>query len=216
MSNINWTEEEMILTLGFYKFEKNPDNKKKIKVFTDRMNKITGINRSPNGVDYRIANYKSVDPEYKKSGLNGGGTDVQLYFDKYVTNDPSLEQLANIYSNFLNGLSITDLKTAKNVIPNESKTKVISTVVYNRSQKVKDDTLLRANGYCELCGNKAPFETKEGKPFLEVHHYIPLSMDGKDELSNTLALCPNCHRRMHYGHDLNKNEKKKVDEILNK
>lgn len=32
----DWTDLEMILTLGFYKFEKNPDDKKKIKKFTEK------------------------------------------------------------------------------------------------------------------------------------------------------------------------------------
>ena len=218
MSDEKWLDLEMILTLGFYKFEKNPDDKKKIKIFTQKMNKVTGINRSPNGIDFRIGNYKSVDPEYTGSGLsglNGGGKRVSEFFKEYVLDDHSLEKLANIYSNFQNGLGINELETVKNSNPDKSKTKVVSTVVYNRSQKVKDDTLSRANGYCELCGNKAPFETKDGKPYLEVHHVVPLSMDGNDDISNTLGLCPNCHRRMHYGNDLSKYEKKKIEELLN-
>lgn len=180
------------------------------------MNKVTGIDRSPNGIDYRIANYKSVDPEYKGSGLNGGGNKVPLFFKEYVLDDPSLKKLANIYSNFQNGLCANDIVSTDNNEPDKTKTKVISTVVYNRSQKVKDDTLLRANGICELCACKAPFETKEGKPYLEVHHVIPLSMDGTDDLTNTLALCPNCHRRMHYGTDLTKEEKKIIEIKLKK
>lgn len=36
-----------------------------------------------------------------------------------------------------------------------------------------------------------------GKPYLEAHHIVPLAEDGPDELSNMVALCPNCHRKMH-------------------
>ena len=61
-------------------------------------------------------------------------------------------------------------------------------------------TLRRAKGYCEKCGCKAPFIRKsDNTPYLEVHHTIPLSEGGADNLDNTIALCPNCHRELHFG-----------------
>ncbi|WP_456386557.1 HNH endonuclease [Profundibacter sp.] len=57
-----------------------------------------------------------------------------------------------------------------------------------------------ANGICEGCGNNAPFiSKKDGTPFLEVHHVKPLAEEGDDTVENTLALCPNCHRKSHFG-----------------
>jgi 5-methylcytosine-specific restriction protein A len=32
---------------------------------------------------------------------------------------------------------------------------------------------------------------------LETHHIKWLSKDGEDCIENTVALCPNCHRKMH-------------------
>ncbi len=55
----------------------------------------------------------------------------------------------------------------------------------------------RAKGICQLCGKSAPFNDKQGGPYLEVHHVIWLSRGGSDKLSNTVALCPNCHSKMH-------------------
>lgn len=49
----------------------------------------------------------------------------------------------------------------------------------------------------ELCENPAPFEDKQGIPYLEVHHIVWLANDGPDTIDNVAALCPNCHRRMH-------------------
>lgn len=57
--------------------------------------------------------------------------------------------------------------------------------------------LRRARGRCELCAQPAPFTTHDGQPFLEVHHVVHLARDGADEIDNMVALCPNCHRRMH-------------------
>ena len=55
----------------------------------------------------------------------------------------------------------------------------------------------RANGVCQLCGITLDYKDKQGRPYLEAHHIIPLAEDGPDELSNMAALCPNCHRKMH-------------------
>jgi predicted HNH restriction endonuclease len=71
---------------------------------------------------------------------------------------------------------------------------------FQRNPDVIAEVLLRADGNCEHCGQSAPFcRATDGTPYLEVHHIVPLAQDGEDTVINTLALCPNCHRKMHYG-----------------
>jgi hypothetical protein len=71
---------------------------------------------------------------------------------------------------------------------------------FARNPDVIAETLFRAEGVCEGCKNLAPFKRQsDGTPYLEVHHRIPLSLGGEDTLENTFALCPNCHRRAHFG-----------------
>lgn len=67
---------------------------------------------------------------------------------------------------------------------------------YRRSQKVKDTVGRRAKGYCEYCGEKG-FTTYTGGIYLETHHIQFLSEDGKDTERNTIALCPEDHRKAH-------------------
>lgn len=55
----------------------------------------------------------------------------------------------------------------------------------------------RAGGVCELCGQQAPFLDKDGRPFLEAHNIVWLSNGGKNDIINTVALCPNCHSKIH-------------------
>ncbi len=55
----------------------------------------------------------------------------------------------------------------------------------------------RARGTCQLCEKPAPFRTRDGEPYLETHHIDPLTDGGEDVIENTVALCPNCHRKMH-------------------
>ncbi|ELB2755723.1 HNH endonuclease [Vibrio alginolyticus] len=68
-----------------------------------------------------------------------------------------------------------------------------------RDPAVKAWVLLRANGICECCNKSAPFITASGKPYLEVHHLIRLIDNGPDTPENCVAVCPNCHRELHYG-----------------
>ncbi len=68
-----------------------------------------------------------------------------------------------------------------------------------RSVDVKEWILHEAKGECEGCGTSAPFRREDGTPYLEIHHLKPLAAGGADVVENTVALCPNCHREMHYG-----------------
>ena len=55
----------------------------------------------------------------------------------------------------------------------------------------------RANGVCQLCDRTAPFCNKLNEPYLELHHIRALAQGGADAIANTVALCPNCHKKMH-------------------
>ena len=83
-----------------------------------------------------------------------------------------------------------------------TKPKKIARIVYlyGRNPDVVATVLERANGYCENCKQPAPFlKKRDGQPYLEVHHKIKLADGGGDTVANAIALCPNCHRKAHYG-----------------
>lgn len=71
--------------------------------------------------------------------------------------------------------------------------------IFERSKAVKDYVRLRAGGVCESCDRPAPFLGKDGKPYLEAHHTQRLSDGGIDHPKFVAALCPTCHREIHYG-----------------
>lgn len=79
------------------------------------------------------------------------------------------------------------LSTEKNVI----------TKVYQRDKEVAEYGIRRANGKCDLCTDLAPFLKSDGTPYLEAHHVIWLSRGGEDTIENIVAVCPNCHRKLH-------------------
>jgi 5-methylcytosine-specific restriction enzyme A len=72
-------------------------------------------------------------------------------------------------------------------------------IVRLRSESVRVYVLRRSDGICECCGTKAPFITRKGRPYLEPHHTRRLSDGGPDDPKWVAAVCPNCHREVHYG-----------------
>lgn len=81
-------------------------------------------------------------------------------------------------------------------------------VQYVRDPAVRDWVLQTANGVCELCRDPAPFLALSGA-YLEVHHVRRLADGGADCIENAVAVCPNCHRRLHFGVDA----PKQIDEL---
>lgn len=79
----------------------------------------------------------------------------------------------------------------------ESKTILTEVEVRQRSAIVTAIVKERAAGVCQLCHKPAPFYNKKGEPYLECHHVTWLAHGGADDIDNAVALCPNCHRRMH-------------------
>ena len=57
-----------------------------------------------------------------------------------------------------------------------------------------------SNGKCELCGEQAPFNYRDGTPYLEPHFVQWLSEGGSPTIDNVVALCPNCHKKIHVLH----------------
>ena len=88
------------------------------------------------------------------------------------------------------------LKTARK-IPCK---RAVKSYEFRRNPDVIVEVLERTGGTCEACGKPAPFRrASNDEPYLEVHHKKPLSQGGEDTVENATALCPNCHRKRHYG-----------------
>lgn len=77
------------------------------------------------------------------------------------------------------------------------KSKMTEVEVVQRSSIVANIVKERAAGVCQLCNKPAPFYNKSGEAYLECHHIRWLARGGADEVYNAVALCPNCHRKMH-------------------
>ena len=87
----------------------------------------------------------------------------------------------------------TDISELKGETNEYVKTKIIEK--FKRDYKLVKDLKQKHNN-CQLCG--FTFKKKNGENYNETHHIIQLSEGGKDAEINTLVLCANCHRKLHY------------------
>lgn len=73
-----------------------------------------------------------------------------------------------------------------------------------RNTKRAVDALHKANFSCENDPNDRTFLRKNGRPYTEPHHLIPISkyrefLYSLDVLENIVSLCSHCHNLLHYG-----------------
>ena len=78
---------------------------------------------------------------------------------------------------------------------------------FKRNQDTAKKSIQLANYKCDLDESHSSFISKNGKAYMEAHHLIPLSTQeyfdySLDVDANIICLCPNCHRKLHYGQDI--------------
>jgi 5-methylcytosine-specific restriction protein A len=76
---------------------------------------------------------------------------------------------------------------------------------HKRDASLAAKSIKNARHQCQYDTNHQSFISgSSGKPFVEVHHLVPISRSEDFEHSldvpaNLIVLCPNCHRAIHYG-----------------
>ena len=98
-------------------------------------------------------------------------------------------------------LSDSEIRNKAAAAPARPRSSTTAAVIYARNPHVAEFAKRRARGKCELCKRPAPFDKAPNEPYLESHHIVWLSRGGTDRPENTVALCPNCHRKMHVVND---------------
>lgn len=85
------------------------------------------------------------------------------------------------------------------------RSKSITTQQWPVNDAQKEMARIKCRYCCELAHNHPRFPRKgDGKPFVEVHHLIPMNAQAYfnhslDVQANLICLCPNCHSEIHYG-----------------
>lgn len=109
----------------------------------------------------------------------------------------AIERLAAARSDQLSKKPLSELRKRAELSNKSPQRREITTIQIARDQTVVEYVKKAAKGTCDLCAQQAPFKDSKGRPYLECHHVIRLADDGDDSISNAVALCANCHRKMH-------------------
>lgn len=161
----------------------------------DVIDPVTGDRFPPKVIRERA----EVEAGFENPRSRGGGwpTNDILNGLGFVT-VPKDDEAALKIEREISELSLADLaKKALETQRQKPATSRQSNKYVQRSPYVSAYVKALAKGKCDLCGEGAPFSVG-GRPYLECHHINQLAHGGGDTIENCVALCPNCHRRMHH------------------
>lgn len=157
-----------------------------------------------------------------------GKTNIGIYnlflskYDSLIKKEIDIDDENDVVNS--DGIDLTETAIA-NYKPEEKPELVDSNQKkYKRNPLKAKRSIVLSKFKCNINDNHISFESKNSKPYMEAHHLIPMAAQDKFDISldvdaNIICLCPNCHRKLHYGNDIT-NELKKLyedrKEFLNK
>ena len=204
--NSDWTDEELLASVKAYlDMQHKARASKTFKKSAYYKTLSDTFNRSTKAFEYRMQNISYVLSLMGRDWLPGLKPAKNVGVNIAVKIESMLNRLEGISAFPVVGFEMAVLNASEQPIqtppigastPTSHATEVTQ---YNRDYAVKAWVLRRANGFCECCNKEAPFMRANGHPYLEVHHVVQMADGGPDTIYNAVALCPNCHREMHYG-----------------
>lgn len=196
--------------------QKNLDSKQPIIHQTMRNIMVSNYTRRPNNILF----YKSETSPFTFTLKPDG----EILADELeiVLENKKLEYLSennpeSITDQIVNGYTPEELEYLKNKNQNfnysdvKDKGKSISQRVPT-DERIKLTRFQQTEYRCESDESHITFSTEKHPNFLEGHHHIPLSAQrvfpniNLDCIENMVALCPNCHKKIHYATDYEKYE----------
>lgn len=220
----DWSDEELKASVAAYRhmqaLDRAGEQRFKKQVYRDLAEQF---GRTEKAFEFRMQNISAVLSMLGRDWLTGLKPAAHVGANVAAKLESIINELDNIQASPRVEFEVTVREKTKrraierpsgNVTPSKT---TASTTSFVRDPAVKAWVLVRAKGCCECCDLPAPFVMPDDTPFLEVHHLRTLADGGSDRVSNAVALCPNCHRQMHYGKlasDMRASVLSKVDELL--
>lgn len=205
---MDWTREELRASVVAYVEMRNLESRGEKFVKKRVYEKLSEqFGRSPKAFEYRMQNISYVYSVLGRKWVSG------LKPAKNVGSNV-LPVIAELISQLEGNVSVPQIEFEEqvsrfrrekdlqapqgNATPNRQ---VKESTSFNRDPKVVAWVLKNSDGICESCNEPAPFSKPDGDFYLEVHHLRRLADGGSDTITNAVAVCPNCHRRLHYAND---------------
>jgi 5-methylcytosine-specific restriction protein A len=210
ITDSRWSKEELrqslIAYVGMYRNQTQGISFVKSKI-NEHLREGILSNRTKSSIEFRMQNYSAVFAALGIAYVNGYLPAKNIGANVFKDVVSLLEELQFFETEFFaasiddfpkkdQALLLKSLATPKGTIKPKRRTQ--SADVFSRNPSVRQFVLIRANGKCQLC-NAETFLTDDEVVFLEVHHLVSLSNGGPDTVENAVAICPNCHRELHFG-----------------
>ena len=205
---MDWTREELNASVKAYiemldleRHGKKFVKKKYYDVLSER------FGRSVKAFEYRMQNISYVYSILGRKWIRGLKPATHVGINVLLVIEGLILENEKINSTLKVGFEEQVSKLRREKIPPKPQGKISpskqikETTSYERDPRVVAWILNNSDGNCEGCGQSAPFFKPNGDFYLEVHHLRRLADNGSDTVSNAVAVCPNCHRELHYGND---------------
>ena len=121
-----------------------------------------------------------------------------------ITDDPLLADVSQnkVIESYKYDINGERFKLQNNRVPKSIK--VDKGLKYITNPRISKTALDIAKYLCLVDHNHKTFISKEGKPFMEAHHLIPMSAQkdfsiNLDRIENIVSICPTCHSAIHLG-----------------
>lgn len=147
-----------------------------------------------------VALLETINQNRTKNGL----------MEKFIDGD---DEDGSISTNDINSITSVEPEYIPSIKPEKISGNKLS---YKRNIEKAKKSIVLSNFTCNLDSKHISFTSKNDKPYMEAHHLIPLSTQDYFENSldvdaNIVCLCPNCHRKLHYGKDIQTDLRKLYD-----
>lgn len=140
---------------------------------------------------------KLANKPYQDQQLDDNGSMRKVWIFPVKPIEAVKEKMENPEEKEVKKLSVRELNRRSEITKGKRKPKKTESIVYYRDPYLKELVKRIAEGKCQFCGQDAPFIDNNNEPYLEEHHVTPLAEGGADSMENVVAICPNCHRKMH-------------------
>lgn len=221
--NPNWTRDELILSVEFYKkyapsIPGKTDNR--LIALSDDIRAVAGslglhgdeTFRNPNGVYMKLMELRKYDPDYQGKGL--GRKPRAIEQEVWNLSDSEIVSASGLIRAAL--LEIEHEDAAKTIVAEAWEPEIVDAAegalvtrlhrYRERSRKITDEKkkqFMKKHGklYCEACSfDFVETYGERGSGFIECHHTVPVSTmepGRKTKLSELALVCANCHRMIH-------------------
>ena len=185
------------------------------------------IGRSVGGVYNKVMNFRAIDPRDSRAGLKSSADADKSVWAEFFDSESGQLDVDRLDSEFSRVWRADLLKPSDSEIdyqeeappakkdvdkykdkkPAKTKKPKQKTTMQQappRNPNIGELALQEAGYKCESDSSHVTFLRDDGEQFMEKHHLIPMEYyyefdQSIDHQCNIVALCPNCHRKIHLG-----------------